>query len=110
MKLTESALRKIVREEAAALVRRKGPTGKVGTQGSRKGLTEALGGADDMSGITAALRSYMTTWMSSNNVVDGAVNGDYDLDAGEMLESQIMSHVQDVVGEFIETNIHGDDY
>ena len=48
--------------------------------------------------------------MRENNVVDGAVNGDYDHDAAESLEAHIMGHVQDVVGEFIETNIHGDDY
>ena len=110
-RLTESALRRIVREEAMKLTR--GPSKTPAPRGGgrrRKSLTEAYGGAGDMSAITSALQSYMSMWMRENNVVDGAVNGDYDHDAAESLEAHIMGHVQDVVGEFIETNIHGDDY
>lgn len=110
-RLTESTLRRIVREEAAKLTRDPSKTAAPRGGGRRrKSLTEAHGEAGDMSAITRALQSYMSMWMRENNVVDGAVNGDYDHDAAESLEAHIMGHVQDVVGEFIETNIHGDDY
>lgn len=101
IRLTESALRRIVREEAARSLggpRRRG----------RKSLTESYGGRGDLSAVTSALQTYMTSWMRDNNVVDGAVGGDPDHDAAESLEAHIMGHVQDVVGEFIEMNMYND--
>jgi hypothetical protein len=104
-RLTESTLRRIVREEAMKLTR--GPSKTPAPRGGgrrRKSLTEAHGEPGDMSAITSALQSYMSKWMRDNNVVGGAINGDPDHDAAEALDSHIMSHVQDVIGEFMEMN------